>query len=424
MSLYSTGDHPVLGLIAWEPAASAERVNDYILMSRSTSHSYLVTSDAGDVLINAGTPYQGVRHRERFEALLGRPLNLRKIIFTQSHPDHIGGWGAFADAGVETVVQREFPRISDERKLLGSYFMPRAARVLMAMLPKKEHREVWYTGTRDPEGLTLFADSHSFTVGGRAFELLSVPSGETLDSLVVWLPRERVLFTGNWMGAIYGALPNFYTPRGDRQRSVPSWLKEMDVLLGLKPELLITGHGEPIVGNQRISADLGKLRDAVRYIHDETVKGMNAHKDLHTLMQEIELPPHLVMGAGRGPVRWYVRAVFEEYTGWFRQESTTELYAVPPRAIWAELTAMAGGAGALAARAQAHVAKGEPVEALHFTDIAKAAEPANHAVLEAELAALELLVEHNGGKSFDELGWLESNIQQIKAALGGHGAKN
>jgi alkyl sulfatase BDS1-like metallo-beta-lactamase superfamily hydrolase len=419
MSKFSTADHPVLGLIAWEPERPAWRINPFIIASSSTSNAYLVTGDAGDVLINSGTPYQGARHRERFEALLGRPLNLKKIIFTQSHPDHIGGWGAFADAGVETIVQREFPRICEERKLLGSYFMPRAVRVLSAMTPKKEHVESWYTGTRDPENPTLFADAHHFTLGGRRFELRSVPSGETLDSLVVWLPEERILFTGNWMGAIYGALPNFYTPRGDRQRSVPGFLKELDMLISLEPELLITGHGDPIPGAARIATDLGRLRDAVRYIHDETVKGMNAHKPLHTLMQEITLPPELVTGKGRGPVRWYVRAVFEEYTGWFRQESTTELYDTPPRAIWAELTAMAGGPAALAARAQAHIAAGRPVEALHFTDIAKHAEPANNAVLEAELAALELLVEANAGRDFDELGWLESNIKQAKAALAG-----
>ena len=43
----------------------------------------------------------------------------------------------------------------------------------------------------------------------------------------------------------------------------------------------------------------------------ETVKGMNAHRDLHTLMREIRLPEHLAPQPGRGPVHWYVRAVWE-----------------------------------------------------------------------------------------------------------------
>jgi alkyl sulfatase BDS1-like metallo-beta-lactamase superfamily hydrolase len=419
MTRPTTSNHPVIASIAWQPEKPAERINDHILMSRSTSNAYVVTSDTGDVVINSGTPYQGARTRERFEQLLGRPLRVSKIVFTQSHPDHIGGWASFADESTQTIVQREFPRTSHERKLLAAYFQPRAARVLKAMTPKKEHSDAWYHGTRDPHPLTLFADSFDFTVGGRRFELLSMPSGETLDALVVWLPGERTLFTGNWMGAIYGALPNFYTARGDRDRSVVRFLEDIEKLISLRPELLITGHDDPIRGAERVTSDLNKIRDAVRYIHDEAVKGMNAHKDLWTLMREIDLPPQLKTVPGRGPVSWYVRAVWEEYTGWFRGESTTELYAVPPRTIWPELARLAGGASALGQAARRCLAAGRAVEALHFTEIALAAEPSNRLAREAEIAALEHLADANGGLIFDELGWLENAIAESKAALAG-----
>lgn len=120
--------------------------------------------------------------------MLGRPLKVRKIVFTQSRPDHIGGWAAFADDPlVQTIAQRAFPRIAHERKLLASYFQPRAKRVPATMMPKKEHEDAWYHGTRDPEPLTLFGDTCDVSVGSRRFELHSTPSGETLDSLVVWL---------------------------------------------------------------------------------------------------------------------------------------------------------------------------------------------------------------------------------------------
>jgi alkyl sulfatase BDS1-like metallo-beta-lactamase superfamily hydrolase len=112
-----------------------------------------------------------------------------------------------------------------------------------------------------------------------------------------------------------------------------------------------------------------------------------------------------------------VRAVWEEYTGWFRHESTTELYAVPPRSVWPELTELAGGADVLAARALRRVGAGEPVEALHLVEVALAAEPGNKTVLQAQLAALEALVDRNRGVAFDELGWLEGQIMNVQAAL-------
>jgi len=227
----------------------------------------------------------------------------------------------------------------------------------------------------------------------------------------VWLPAERTVIIGNLFGALYGMLPHLTTIRGDHLRSARAFVESVNFILDLEPELLVPGHDDPVVGNEKIRSDLVRIRDAVQFIHDETVKGMNDGKDLWTLMAEIELPPELrPVAQGRGPVRWYVRAVWEEYVGWFKAESTTELYATPPRAIWNELAEMAGGPDRLAARAAAHVAGGRPVEALHFTDIALEVAPENDAARAAKTAALEILLERTEGEAWDEIRWLETEL--------------
>ena len=419
MIRYASTGHRLVKSIEWDPAKPAERVNDWLLMSRGCSNSYVVLSDAGDVVINTGAPNE-TSHRERFEAVLGRPLAVVKIIFTQDHFDHIGGWPWFADDGAEMIAQAEFPRLWRERAMLGQFWAPRGQAVLHALMPPPGQAPRNRSPDM-PEPLTLFQDTHAFEVGGRRFELYAAPSGETQDSLMVWLPQEKAVFTGNWMGALYGALPHLYTLRGDRERSIVRFIADLERLIAFEPELLVTGHDEPIEGAARIRADMTKLLEAVRFIHDETVKGMNAQKDLWTLMREIRLPEHLDMASGRGPVSWYVRAVWEEYAGWFRQESTTELYGVPPRSIWRELATMAGGAEALAERASRRLAEGAPVEALHFLEIALEADPANRAARKAEVAALEKLIEMSGGRNFDELGWLETQARKARAALSDQG---
>jgi alkyl sulfatase BDS1-like metallo-beta-lactamase superfamily hydrolase len=263
----------------------------------------------------------------------------------------------------------------------------------------------------------LVGDRHSFELGGRRLELHSFTSGETLDGLIVWLPDERTLFTGNFMGALYGAMPHFSTIRGDRARSVPTFIKDIERLIDFGATLMLTGHEAPILGAERIRADLTKIRDAVRYVHDATLAGMNAHKDLRSLMRDIKLPEHLRLASGRGPVQWYVRAVWEEYSGWFLQESTTELYGVPQQAIWKELVELAGGVDRLAEAAELRLAKGEALEAIHYTDMILSVAPKHPRALQTYIGALAKLIDSSGGTAFDEMGWLESEIARATRAL-------
>jgi alkyl sulfatase BDS1-like metallo-beta-lactamase superfamily hydrolase len=415
--LYRQADHPRLKVNEWRPEAGAERINEFIVMSSSVTNSYVVTAEKGDVVINTGMPDHGARHRERFEQLLGRPLNIKKVVFTQDHIDQTGGWETFNDPGVDLVGQRELERLAGERTMLGPFFALRNRRILHAITEKiaRESGRAQPSIPKPVKLTTTFADEYWFEVDDRRFELISTPSGETLNAICVWLPKEQVLFTGNFMSAVFGTMPNFYTLRGDRQRSVPGFLREIQRLIDLQAELLITGHGQPLPGRENIRAALTKIRDAVRYMHDETVRRMNAGDDLHTIMHELQLPAELKLSSlGRGPTRWYVRAIWEEYSGWFHHDLTSELYATPARAIWPTLANMAGGAPAVADQAAAILEAGEPERALHMIEIAVAAAPDDKAVRTTEARILVQLIDNTHGEGFDEIGWLEAKLAEAR----------
>jgi alkyl sulfatase BDS1-like metallo-beta-lactamase superfamily hydrolase len=416
MTRYTTLNHIVLPMIAWDPDRPAEWINDHIAIVHATSNAYVVTGDDGDVVINTGTAAQGPKVREKFERLLGRRLEVAKVVFTQSHPDHVGGWQVFADPGAELIGQRMFPQICAERRMLGPFFAPRNANVIAAMIPPGTNSHNWFD-TADPAPLTTFADALDFSVADRSYRLISVPAGETLDALAVWLPEEKALFTGNWAGAIHGALPNFYTARGDRDRSIPGWLQDCDRLLALQPDVLITGHEQPIVGKDRIAADLGKVRAAVQFIHDHVVQGMTTGQTLPDIMATLRLPAELSPRDGRCPPHWIAHSVWEEYAGWFRQERTSGLYPTPPSAVWPEVVAMAGGPLALAERARAHLDDNDPERALHLIEMAVEADPADPTVRQTALAIYDALADRTEGKVFDLLGWLEGQMMATQQAL-------
>jgi len=415
MTKFRTLDHPMIPMIRWDPQRPAEWINDHIAMVHAISNVYIVTTDDGDVVINSGTEQQGTRIREKFEELLKRRLDIRKLIFTQNHTDHIGGWRAFADPQTDMVAQRMTQQLVDERKMLTNFFTQRYANVIASLMTGANKQ----VGTPEilPESLRTFDEELSFVQGGRQFLLKRLWAGETLDSIAVWLPEERVVFTGNWAGAIHGALPNFYTARGDRQRSVPGWLTQCRDIVAQEPELLITGHEQPIEGKAQIRSDLMKVHDAVRYLHDETVKGMDAGMTVPDMMQQIRLPDHLTPRDGRCPPHWIVRAVYEEYAGWFRHERTSELYPTPQSAIWPDVVAAMGGAEQVALKAKDELDGANSERALHFIEMAVAVAPSNQLVRQIELTVLEALADQTEGRIFDLLGWLEGRILAAQGAL-------
>jgi alkyl sulfatase BDS1-like metallo-beta-lactamase superfamily hydrolase len=235
--------------------------------------------------------------------------------------------------------------------------------------------------------------------------------------MCVWLPDQRIAFVGNVFSALFGHFPNLVTLRGDRYRFALPFIESLERVVALEPELLLTGHFAPVRDADLIRRELLRVRDAVRFVHDATVRGMNEGRDVHELMREIRLPPELEVGEGYGCVGWSVRAIWEGYAGWFHQRSTTELYAVPVSCVYGDVVELAGGPDRVAARAAERAERGDALEALHLAEMALAAEPGHPGALAAQLTALERLLAASRGANFWEVGWLRHAIARTRSAL-------
>lgn len=392
------------------PAASeaALPVGHGIWMSPGLSNSYLVSTDEGRIVINTGMGFEGAVHRALYDEV--DPSPTRFVILTQGHYDHVGGIEHFAEPGTDVIAHASWRTWRDDNERLASFRVKNSAfafmdRVLAGMSATRER----FPDSSQTQGVATptieVSDRLSLTVGGRVFEVISVPGGETTDSLVVWMPEEKILFSGNTFGPLFAHVPNLVTIRGDRYRDALTVIDTIERVRALGAETLITGHFDPVYGAEVIDGELGRLRDAVQYIHDQTVAGMNAGTDVHTLMRTITLPEHLDIGEGYGKVSWDVRAIWENYAGWFHHTSTTELYGVPASAVSADLVELAG-ADAIVARAAAKLASGATLEAIHLAELVDSS--AARAVLrEAHQALLAQ------STNFWESAWLTRQIEEL-----------
>jgi len=128
-------------------------------------------------------------------------------------------------------------------------------------------------------------------------------------------------------------------------------------------------------------------------------------------MREVTLPPELALPQVHGKVPWIVRAIWEEHAGWFRYESTTELYDTPPAAVWQDIVELTGGTTPLIERSQAHVEQGRALQALHLIDMVLAHASEDSAALRVKRRALESLLDNSGRENFSEVQWLEQAIK-------------
>lgn len=393
--------------------AEAIAVTDFVFQANDISNAYLVTTDEGDVMVNTGFMDNAERTKRLLEPHRTGPLAF--IVLTQSHADHFGGVPEFLEDGTQVIGGPGFTEAWGDMNRLQPFFGPRSGKLWGSTLKRGSAPKP------APDVVPDILVDRRLTVelGGRTFEIISTPEGETIDALTVWMPKEKIAFTGNLFGPVWLSMPFLNTLRGDKPRLVRNYLKSLEIVRDLGAEIVITGHGDAIVGRDRIRADLDKLHAAVSHVRDYTLDGMNAGRDVHTLMREFAWPEGLEIGEFHGKGSWAVKSIWREYSGWLHYEDgTTALYGVPRSSVDADLVDLAGGATKLAGRAQAKLDAGAALEAVHLTDIALGAEPANVEALRVRKAAHEALLAASGGRNLSETMWLRSEIAAMEAKLG------
>lgn len=396
----------------------AIRISDTIFQATGFGNTNMVVTPAGNVIIDTSLIVNARRHKQLLQAADDGPV--KYIILTHAHGDHIGGVSAWREEGTEIIAQDEhYEFVNYQNRLKGLFSQRNAAQfpsLNVVQLSELELAQGVENFGAEIVPTILFEDDYRFELGGVTFDVLHTP-GETYDHLSVWIPDYKAAFVGD---NFYTSFPNMYTLRGTKPRWALDYVDSINRILALQPEILVPSHGDAILGVDEIERQLTRYRDAILYVHDQTVLGMNQGKDVHTLMAEIALPSDLDIGEGYGRISWSVRGIYESYMGWFDGNPST-MFNTAIDAAYPDIVRLAGGANGVAELAETQIAEGDLELALHTADIALRAEPSNVRALTARLAAFQALLEASDNSN--EIGWLRFGVRESQEALDAAGSQ-
>jgi alkyl sulfatase BDS1-like metallo-beta-lactamase superfamily hydrolase len=297
-------------------------------------------------------------------------------VYSHHHVDHVFGTKQFEEEATRegweqplVYAHEELPRHFDRYLRTRGWNSAINRRQFAIYLPQFSWPD-WY---RYPD--VTYRDATTFRRGDCTFQLRHA-RGETDDATWTWVPERRILMPGD---LFIWAVPNAGNPQ-KVQRYVSDWADALREMAALEPEIMLAGHGLPIVGRDRIVTALTDTADLLTSIEAQTVALMNEGVTLDQVIHSVSVPSHLRDKPYLQPVydhpQFIVRNVWRRYGGWWDGEPDNLLPA--PRSaqatMWVEL---AGGLDAVLAKAAALQAAGELELACHAVEFAVLAEPSS-----------------------------------------------
>jgi glyoxylase-like metal-dependent hydrolase (beta-lactamase superfamily II) len=222
----------------------------------------ILGADAALVVDTGMGPANGRKVLEVARRLAGRrPLVLT---LTHFHPEH--GFGAQAFKGVARIHYNRSQR--DELQAKGEGYLGMFKTFGPAVAAALEETEFVLPDDVYEEAST------TIDLGGRKVELRTWGLAHTGGDQVVWLPQERILFTGDLAEErIFPIFPWF--PPDDADIDAARWASILSELIAWDPAIVVPGHGD-IGGAEILAAVRNYMIDLSGRVAAERASGKQA----------------------------------------------------------------------------------------------------------------------------------------------------
>jgi alkyl sulfatase BDS1-like metallo-beta-lactamase superfamily hydrolase len=365
-----TGEAPIRSHHPFSSSGTMAEVQPGVAFVDAFANSSVVDTDDGLVAIDTS----GVFHAEHVHATVRSwsPRRLDTAIFTHGHIDHVFGVDLYEEEARTNGWAP--PRVVAHAALAARFDRYRITAGYNGVINQRQFRAPslqWPTDYRYPD--ETYTDRLALEVGGELFELFH-DRGETDDATWVWSPERRILFAGDMF---IWASPNCGNPQ-KVQRYARDWAAAFRKMVALEPDILLPGHGLPIIGRDRVQRALGEGAELLESLVEQTLAMMNSGARLDDIVHSVRPPAHLLERPYLQPIydepEFVVRNIWRQYGGWYDGDPS-HLKPAPPAVLAEALAALAGGASKLAQRASEVAAAGDLRLAGHLAELAAQAAP-------------------------------------------------
>ncbi|MDM0114792.1 alkyl sulfatase dimerization domain-containing protein [Variovorax sp. J22R133] len=194
-------------------------------------------------------------------------------------------------------------------------------------------------------------DGETFDVAGLKMQFFTKYFSDSEDTLSVWIPELGVALNN----FVWPTLPNFYTLRGDVFRTPHEWMAGVRVLRDLGATYLVNTHALPVVGKEEVQGTLERYMDAISFLIDQTMRGINKGLGPRELREFVRLPdvlrdePH--NAEIYGEFNYFPSHIYNHIFGWFDGDAAN-IHRLPPQEEARRIVRGFGGAAVVERQAR------------------------------------------------------------------------
>ncbi|MDH3762532.1 MAG: MBL fold metallo-hydrolase [Gammaproteobacteria bacterium] len=193
-------------------------------LGNNATFGFVVTT-AGVVLVDPGGTYRGAGEiADVIRQVTEQPVT--RVINTGGQDHRWLGNGYFKQRGARIIASEK--AVADQRQRTRDQFIGLSSLV----------GETGVDGTEAVYAGQSFSDSLEFDLGGTRFEIRHSGQAHTPGDSYVWLPQQKVMFTGDivYVERMLGV---------GSQSNSKSWIGAFEAMAAYRPEHLVPGHGKP-----------------------------------------------------------------------------------------------------------------------------------------------------------------------------------